>query len=77
MFAVVVSQVKPNGGIAVAIGGSEMYLPNQPDLGRRCQRHRHDRPVLPGGATAAAWASVAHDDGSYWSYQWTLPVQLQ
>jgi hypothetical protein len=77
VFAVVVSQVKPNGGIAVAIGGSDTYLPNQPDWDADANAIGQTGPFSPGGATAAAWAAVAHDDGGSWSYQWTLPVVLQ
>ena len=33
--------------------------------------------LVPGGATVAAWATIAHSDGGYASYEWTLPVLLQ
>ena len=77
VFTVVVSQVKPNGGVAVAIGWSTTFLPNQADWHANAHAIAPTGPFSPGGATAAAWASIAHDDGGYASYEWTLPVLLQ
>ena len=73
VFAVVVSQVKPNGGVAMAIGWSESTFRTSP-IGTRMPTSSPRHGPFSGGATVAAWATVAHDDGGYGSYQWTLPT---
>jgi hypothetical protein len=82
VFTLVVSQVQtpPASGVVVtAIGWSdEMYVPGDLDWdGTATVIGTGAAKLVPGGATVAAWASIAHSDGGYASYEWTLPVELQ
>jgi hypothetical protein len=81
VFTLVVSQVQtpPAGGVVVtAIGWSdEMYVPGQVDWDGTANVIDPAAKLVKGGATVAAWASIAHSDGGYASYEWTLPVELQ
>jgi hypothetical protein len=78
VFTVVVSQVKPGGaGVAVAIGWSTEIYTKEANWDADANVVGTTGAFTPGGATAAAWASIAHDDGGYASYEWTLPVELK
>ena len=76
VFTVVVSQVNVTANgvpeIATAIGWSIQYTTtgdwsaNTPAVGANA--------LQPGGATVAAWATIAQNDGGSETYEWTLPV---
>jgi hypothetical protein len=83
-FSAVVSQVVSTpAGLAVVTaigGGDEVYLngatpPLTWDV--TAERIGATGSFQVGGATVAAWATIAYSDGGADSYAWTLPVQIE
>jgi len=78
VFTLVVSQISPNGGVVSAIGWATTTYTNEADWSARANVvGPASLEFVPGGATVAAWATIAHSDGGYAIYEWTLPVMLQ
>jgi hypothetical protein len=78
VFTVVVSQVtgtaNGNPDIAMAIGWSGQYTATGD--WSATTRPVGAFPLQPGGATVAAWATIATKDGGSEIYEWTLPVKF-
>ena len=78
VFTLVVSQISPNGGVVSAIGWATKTYTNEQDWTAKARVvGPPEAELVPGGATVAAWATIAHSDGGYAAYEWTLPVLLQ
>ena len=82
-FTAVVSQVNPGAAgpeLVTGIGSEGVYLngaspPLTWDL--TATRIGTAGSFQQGGATVAAWATIAYSDGGASSYAWTLPVLIQ
>ncbi len=78
VFTLVVSQISANGKVVSAIGWATTTYTNEKDWEAEANVvGAASLKLVAGGATVAAWATIAHSDGGYASYEWTLPVQLQ
>jgi hypothetical protein len=81
VFTVVVSQIigntMPNTPIATAIGWSGEYTTGGPGAKWSATTRLIGATALQlGGATVAAWATIADKDGGSEIYEWTLPVKF-
>jgi hypothetical protein len=83
-FSAIVSQVvpgSPNPQVVTAIGGGDEVYLNGPSPQETwdvtAARIGRSGAFEVGGATVAAWATIAYSDGGSSSYAWTLPVRIE
>jgi hypothetical protein len=78
VFTVVISQVSGNGaGIVNALGWSTVtYQHGVGTWSATARVNGANGRLHPGEATAAAYATIAGNDGVSGWYPWTLPVRL-